>query len=206
MKEKFCLGDRVKHEILGEGTIVAIDEDTILPYAVWFDKQNYLTNDLSLLEGSGLSFNIWKNCPSYEQRKKERKGYWCSKSTLSKSKNKNKKIIIYQNGTETILNYYENDQKERTVKARCHPDDEYDFLIGAKVAFEHFTIGRELINGQYVYIGETNDSFTKGKIYMFDKGYTMDDKGCKNLQLDPITEKEAQNSNSSFSKKFVKIV
>lgn len=206
MKEKFHLGDRVKHENFGEGTIVAIDEDTILPYAVWFDKQSYLTHDLSLLEGSGLSFNIWKNCPSYEQREKERKGFLCSKSTLSKSKNKNKKIIIYQNGTETILNYYENNQKKKTVKARCHPDDEYDFLIGAKVAFERFENNDKPINGQYVYIGEINDCFTKGKIYMFKDGCTKDNNNSMYPGSGPVVEANVQDPNSSFNKKFLKIV
>lgn len=206
MKKELYLGDRVKHRILGEGTIVAIDiNDQVMPYGVWFDSktQGAETHDLSLID-SKLGFDIWNNCPSVKQRQKEQKGYWCTKESLSAIKNK--KIIIYQNGIETILNYYENNQKKKTVKARCHPDDKYDFLIGTKVVLEYFENDDKPINGQYVYIGETNDCFTRGKIYMFKDGCTKDNNNSTYPGSVPVVEANVQALNSSFSKKFLKIV
>ncbi len=51
---------------------------------------------------------------------------WDNKNT------KRKPVIIYQNGQDVIA--FDKETGEKAV-AKCHPNDEFDFAIGAKIAF-----------------------------------------------------------------------
>ncbi len=52
---------------------------------------------------------------------------WDNKNT------KRKPVIIYRNGQDVIALDKETGKK---AVAKCHPDDEFDFAVGAKIAFE----------------------------------------------------------------------
>ena len=51
----------------------------------------------------------------------------------------NNTIVIYQNGNETIALNKATGEK---AAAKCHPDDEFDFEVGAKLAFQRL-VGSE---------------------------------------------------------------
>lgn len=59
--------------------------------------------------------------------------------TAKKFLGKNECIVIYRNGSETIA--FNKATKEKAV-AECSPSDTYDFITGAKLAFERLT-GKE---------------------------------------------------------------
>lgn len=64
------------------------------------------------------------------------------------------KIIIYRKGKEVIA---KNTETGETAKATCHPDDAFDFNIGAKLAFKRLTTPKLL------------EAFESGKRYVFRK-------------------------------------
>lgn len=47
-----------------------------------------------------------------------------------------KKIVIITNGKETLARLYDGKKVIKSASAKCSPDDEFDFEIGAKIAFE----------------------------------------------------------------------
>ena len=127
---KFKVGDKVKvvrndvhenarHAIIGDvGVIKYIEHNapkTGLPYAVEFKKED---------EWRGICFG---HC-------KREKGYWCCDDMLELVRKKpNECIVIYRKDSEVIAM---DKSTGRTGVAKCSPDDEFDFNIGAKLAFE----------------------------------------------------------------------
>lgn len=69
-------------------------------------------------------------------------------------RNKNQNIIIYRNGNKVIA---KNKLTGNTAEAKCHPDDEFDFMTGAKLAFDRliekpkFKIGDKVIPNKKLY-------------------------------------------------------
>lgn len=125
---KFKVGDKVRvvrngvsintrGAIIGAvGVIKHIDTcDTKLPYAVEFREENTKYND----------------CCGHCRKKR---GYWCCDEMLELVERKpNECIVIYRKDSDVIA------LDKRTGKkavARYSPDDEFDFNIGAKLAFE----------------------------------------------------------------------
>lgn len=95
----------------------------------------------------------------------------------------NECIVIYCNGTDTVA--LDKTTGEKAV-ARLHPDDEYDFYTGAKLAFERLTGGadqkeqpKQLYNGKVVCVDNKKNEnvYTVGKIYQFKDGNFLDDNG-----------------------------
>lgn len=76
------------------------------------------------------------------------------------------KIIIYRNGAEIIA---KNTVTGKTGLARCNPADEFDFNIGAKLAFGRLTNPEpekpKYYTGKVVCVKAETGAFTKGKIY-----------------------------------------
>lgn len=54
----------------------------------------------------------------------------------------NTKIVITTNGNETLARLYDGKKIIKTATAKCSPDDTFDALIGAKIAFDRL-IGEE---------------------------------------------------------------
>nr|DAQ38126.1 MAG TPA: hypothetical protein [Caudoviricetes sp.] len=125
---KFKVGDKVKvvrndvnrnarDAIIGAvGVIKHIDTCvTKLPYAVEFIEENIWYND----------------CFGYCEKER---GYWCCDEMLELVRRKpNECIVIYRKDSDVIA--LDKRTGEKSI-AKCSPDDEFDFNIGAKLAFE----------------------------------------------------------------------
>lgn len=53
-----------------------------------------------------------------------------------------RKIVITTDGTETLARLYENGKVVKSATAKCAPEDEFDFNIGARLAFDRL-VGEE---------------------------------------------------------------
>lgn len=51
----------------------------------------------------------------------------------------NNKIVITTDGITTLARLYDGNKVIKSAEAKCSPDDEFDFLTGAKIAFERLT-------------------------------------------------------------------
>lgn len=85
---------------------------------------------------------------------------WDYKST------KRKPVIIYRNGQDVIA--LDKETGEKAV-AKCHPNDEFDFAIGAKIAFGRLYHSQD-------YISEDNKAKCKPEFQVGDR--FIDDRGC----------------------------
>lgn len=66
------------------------------------------------------------------------------------------KIVITQDGKETLARLYEGGKVKKSAKAECSPDDTFDFSVGAKLAFERLiktTPAKIIIGKKYRVIG-----------------------------------------------------
>lgn len=70
-----------------------------------------------------------------------------------------KPVIIYQNGQDVIA--LDKETGEKAV-AKCHPNDEFDFAIGAKIAFGRLYHSQD-------YISEGNEAKCKPKFQVGDR-------------------------------------
>lgn len=100
----------------------------------------------------------------------------------------NKKIVITSDGVETLARLYENGKVVKKATAKCSPEDEFDFNVGAKLAFERLTAPaaekkEEYYNGKVVCVKQgfrfsvPIGNFTKGKIYTVNNGVLVADNG-----------------------------
>lgn len=202
MKYKFKLGDRVKW-MDQLATVIAIDTaDDIIPYGIWLDNRTPFTHQLSDVCGGFVKF--WSKGPDAKQRLKESKGYWVSERLLKPADDM--RIVIETDGKRVTASYYNNDNLMTKGIARCHPDDEFNFFTGAKIALIRAEEMQVLSNGRYVYVGENTIQWTRGAIYEFINGITLDNKEDKYPSAAPITLAEANDSTSFFSQNFVKLV
>lgn len=84
---------------------------------------------------------------------------------------KPEKIIIYRNDAEVVA---KNTATGKTGVAKCTPADEFDFNVGAKLAFERLINPEpekpKYYNGKVVCIDSKTSRFTKGKIYVVTNG------------------------------------
>lgn len=71
----------------------------------------------------------------------------------------NQKIVITTDGKETLARLYESGKVTKIAKAICSPDDEFDFQIGAKTAFDRlFKSKTKPVEGEmYRVVGNTNN-------------------------------------------------
>ena len=78
------------------------------------------------------------------------------------------KIVITADGKTTTAKRYEGNKVVKTAEAKCHPDDKFDFAIGAKLACDRLLeekkepelkpyLQNEPHNRFYGYIGETTN-------------------------------------------------
>jgi hypothetical protein len=67
-------------------------------------------------------------------------GQWVMPECLELIKSAHsEKIVITHDGKTTLARLYEDNKVVKSAEAKCSPDDEFDFLVGAKVAFERLT-------------------------------------------------------------------
>ena len=168
---KFKVGDRVKvtgHECLiyfknDTGTIVDINKiGSLTRIAINFDKSKSFMHDCDGKTTFGH-------------------GYWVDSSLVEPLKSET--IVIYRHNDTVVA---KNTQTGEKAVAKCHPDDEFDFNIGAKVAFDRLVGGEvkeepkeEYYNGKVVPTKGKGVYITVGKIYNVVDGFFKDDKGNK---------------------------
>ena len=126
------------------------------------------------------------------------------------------KIVITTDGTETLARLYEGGKVVKSATAKCSPKDEFDFNIGARLAFDRL-IGEEKASEKEeeyfkgkavcVYV-ESHLKFdlTVGKIYDFSEndGCGKHNRGGKILNS---PRKDIESINAIFGKtKFIPIV
>lgn len=89
-------------------------------------------------------------------------------------------IVIYRNGDKVVAR---NKIAGKIGEAKCHPNDKFDFSIGARLAFDRLMSDEEdekiedreqYYNGKVVCISRV-PGFTIGKIYEFVNGRVADD-------------------------------
>lgn len=167
MKKEFKVGDRVRliglyEHLIGElGTVVGIDG------------------------GYSVSVEFDKNIGAHDcnGRSKLGHGLYITPNSLELVETKKEVIVIYrENNKITALNKATGEK----ATARCHPNDKFDFLTGAKVAFDRLVPPakqkeepKKLYNGKVVCVESWTVAFTVGKIYEFKDGYLIDDEGDK---------------------------
>lgn len=191
MKAKFKVGDRVK--ILDGAAI------TNYVHGWGFSMSRYIGKITTI-----IGINDYGNRKGY--RLKEDNGYftWDERGLAPV---KPETIIIYRKDNEVIA--LDKTTGEKGV-ARCSPKDEFDFMTGAKLAFERLTTPKEekpvYFTGKVVCIDSKYPTvLTRGKIYEFKDGYSTDDNGNRMPALsDPILN--ADDMNARFDSDFIEIV
>ena len=153
---KFKIGDRVKavkecdgnKNIVGKiGTIVGMCGCGCGLIGVEFDD------------------NIGRGAHTCEGKGKDGHCWWCPDYTLEPVR-VNEKIVITTDGKTTTAKMYDSKTVTKTATAKCSPGDKFDFVTGAKIAFDRM-IGHESVE-----ISEIKDG---GKIVFPDDKYCRDD-------------------------------
>ena len=126
---KFKIGDRVRavneydgnENIVGKiGTVISVcDYDTGLIDVEFDDKINFEEHTWG---GKGKVKHCW----------------WCPDYILEPVR-VNEKIVITTDGKATTAKIYAGKSIIKTATAKCSPDDKFDFVTGAKIAFERLT-------------------------------------------------------------------
>lgn len=90
------------------------------------------------------------------------------------------KIVITTDGKTTTAKLYDGKKFIKTATAKCSPEDEFDFRIGAELAVERLFTD-EVFTGKAVYTGGGLCTIgeTIGKIYEFKNGFYYDDDNVK---------------------------
>ena len=150
---KFKIGDRVRAvkeyernpNIVGKiGTVITMCDCDI---GVEFDDEIGFCGHTC--GGKGKDGHCWW-CPDY----------------IIEPVDYNEKIVITTDGKTTTAKYYGGKFIIETATAKYSPDDKFDFITGAKIAFER------LIGHESVEISEIKDG---GKIVFPDDKYCRDD-------------------------------
>lgn len=154
---KFRVGDRVRviEDCDGAkkgmvGTVIAPDTESRKSLGVKFDKKFY---DGHTLQG---------RCESGY-------GHWVLPDCLELIGDN--KIVITTDGKSTTARFYDGKRVIKAAKAECSPEDEFDFKIGAKIAFDRLVDNEiknpcKYYNGIVVFSEDTGD-FKKGVLYVF---------------------------------------
>jgi hypothetical protein len=86
-------------------------------------------------------------------------------------------------GKTTLARLYEGDEVIRSAEAKCSPDDNFKFEVGAELAFNRLLktetpVEKKFYNGKVICVDNAGHNFyTKGKIYEFKDGRMIDDEG-----------------------------
>lgn len=91
------------------------------------------------------------------------------------------KIVITTDGKTTTAKLYDGKKFIKEAKAKCSPEDIFDFKTGSEIAFNRLFEKKNEFTGKAVYIGGGYSLIgrTIGKIYEFKKGFYYDDDNIK---------------------------
>ena len=89
------------------------------------------------------------------------------------------KIVITADGATTTARFYDGKKVIKAAKAECSPEDEFDFKIGAKIAFDRL-VDNEIKNPHKYYNGrvmfsENTGDFKEGVLYVFRSNGNVED-------------------------------
>ena len=106
------------------------------------------------------------------------------------------KIVITTDGKTTTARLLEGKKTIKTAEAKCHPNDEFNFETGARIAFQRLmgeTVVEdkpepELYNGKVVCIHSEGSWFTVGKIYTINNGELHDETVVNHLNIESIKD------------------
>ena len=124
-------------------------------------------------------------------------GVWCKVKCLVKEPC-NDKVVITTDGVTTTATLYSKNTKVRTATAKCSPDDEFDFAVGAKLAMERLCPEKiepkteptpKYLSCTFAVTDLTRDAgeyITEGKLYTMIDGRFENDCGSKWPYNNPI--------------------
>lgn len=119
------------------------------------------------------------------------------------------KIVITTDGKTTLARLYDGKKVVKTAKAKCAPEDEFDFLASAKLAFERLTQNKvkkpTYYNGKVVCVEAEGKAYTVGKIYEFKDGRVRIDNGCTLPSGEPIKSLDEWNNFEWTLAKFIEL-
>ena len=152
---KFKVGDRVRvikdYDLAKKGmvgTIAVVRDEKIV--GVKFDKKFYGGHSLAGRCESGYGHWVFSDCIELIS---------------------GNKIVITADGATTTARLYDGKKVIKAAKAECSPEDEFDFKIGAKIAFDRL-VDNEIKNPRKYYSGkvmfsENTGDFKEGVLYVF---------------------------------------
>lgn len=131
---------------------------------VWWDKEPAFKGDIPV--GCPIGFFVYNGTlitynSDYLYFIKKKIKEISLNEYLERDKNQN--IIIYRNGNKVIA---KNKLTGNTAEAKCHPEDEFDFMTGAKLAFDRLIekpklkFGDKVILNKKTYGWHTNEKMT----------------------------------------------
>lgn len=137
-------------------------------------------------------------------------GFWWGFSDDMLEPPVGKKIVITTDGKTTLARLYEDKKIVKTAKAKCAPEDEFDFIAGAELAFKRLTQNK--LKKPIYYSGKVvcvkvyeGAAYTVGKIYEFKDGKVRIDNGCIFPSGDPIKSLDEWNNFDWTLAKFIEL-
>lgn len=151
---EFKVGDRVRvikqYRCTPEGCVGTVKDRVTYSYVVEFDEPCVL--------------GIY----SGDSNTKAGRIHWIPKWRLERVGTiADQKIVITHDGKTTTATLYDGKKVVKRAESKCHPDDEFDFVVGAKLAVERLS-GKskpKYFTGKVVCIKSTDDGFRQGKVY-----------------------------------------
>lgn len=113
------------------------------------------------------------------------------------------KIVITTDGKTTTAKMYRDKSVVKVETTKCHPDDRFDFMVGARVAFDRLVGCKKeepetpkYYNGKVVCVNNCgfDEIYTTGKIYQFVDGVLTYDDGDTTLRMVSFKQWEATSS------------
>ena len=160
---KFKVGDRVRvikdYDLAKKGmvgTIAVVRDEKIV--GVKFDKKFYGGHVLGGRCERGYGYWVYPDCIELIS---------------------GNKIVITADGATTTARFYDGKKVIKAAKAECSPEDEFDFKIGAKIAFDRLVDNeiknpRKYYNGKVIFSENTGD-FKEGVPYVFRSNGDVED-------------------------------
>lgn len=162
---KFKIGDRVKVvNTLGHGAKVGMTGEIV--------EVNGDIYGVRLDEWFGDGHDMYGKC-------EQGHGQWMTGENLELVCD-NHKIVITSDGKTTLARLYEGKKVVKHAQANCSPNDEFNYIRGARIAFERLMEEKpeakpKYYSGKVVCVESDCDWWTAGKVYEFVNGKVFDD-------------------------------
>lgn len=110
------------------------------------------------------------------------------------------KIVITTDGKTTTAKMYRDKTLVKVETTKCHPDDRFDFMVGARVAFDRLVGEKKeepkYYNGKVVCVDNRgfDGIYTTGKIYQFVDGVLTYDDGDTTTRMESFKAWEVSSA------------